>query len=145
MLVQAFASFHRHLWIQTGIIVRKCPILLKIGYYWRITLKNNRAPLLCYFKFCAPLDSHQWNITGVTARKRLYWVLTSVTLVFDIWPWPFAGTLQLSLAITPGNLMVTRWWEHSEDGVTDGQTSCLVEAKIHHLKCTLLNCVSNNF
>ena len=27
---------------------------------WRITLKNNRAPLLCYFKFCATFHSHWW-------------------------------------------------------------------------------------
>ena len=26
--------------------------------------------------------------TGVTVRKRLRWVLTSVTLTFDLWPWP---------------------------------------------------------
>ena len=71
---------------------------------WRMTLKNNRAPLLCCFKLSAS------------------WVLTSVTLTFDLWPWPFAWTSLLSLIITPENFMMIRWWEHSEKGVTDGQT-----------------------
>ena len=35
-----------------------------------MTLKNNRAPLLCYFKLCASFRSHWWIQTGVTVRKR---------------------------------------------------------------------------
>ena len=81
-----------------------------------------------------------WIQTRVTVRKRLSWVLTSVTLTFDPWPWPFAWTSLLSLVITPENFMMIRWWEHGEKGVTDGQTdgqtdglnqsySCLVAAK----------------
>ena len=110
---------------------------------WRMTFKNNRAPLLCYFKLCASFPSHWWtnwsyspetpnlrqirrflepcdleiwqmtlknntpllsNIklyasfhhhmwiqTGVTVRKRSSWVVTSVTLTFDLWPLPFAN------------------------------------------------------
>ena len=41
---------------------------------WRMTLKNNRAPLLCYFKLCAAFCSHWWIQTGVTVRKRPIWV-----------------------------------------------------------------------
>ena len=63
-----------------------------------------------------------WIQTGVTVRKRLSWVVTSVTLTFDLWPWPFAWTLAWSLVITPENFMMIRWWEHSQKGVTDGQT-----------------------
>ena len=63
-----------------------------------------------------------WIQTGVTVRKRLSWVVTSVTLTFDLWPWPFAWTLPWSLVITPENFMMIRWWEHSQKGVTDGQT-----------------------
>ena len=37
---------------------------------WRMTFKNNRAPLLCYFKLCAAFHSHWWIHTGVTVRKR---------------------------------------------------------------------------
>ena len=32
----------------------------------RMTLKNNRAPLLCYFKLCAAFHSHWWIQTRVT-------------------------------------------------------------------------------
>ena len=41
---------------------------------WWMTLKNNRAPLPCYFKLCASFRSHWWIQTGVTARKRPIWV-----------------------------------------------------------------------
>ena len=34
-----------------------------------MTLKNNRAPLLCYFKIWASFHSHLWIRTGVTVRK----------------------------------------------------------------------------
>ena len=72
-----------------------------------------------------------WIQTGVTVRKRLSWVLTSVTLTFDLWPWPFAWTSLLSLVITPVNFMMIRWWEHSQKGVTDGR----MDGKYHSLSC----------
>ena len=58
---------------------------------WRMTLKNNRASLLCYFKLCAAFWSHWWIQTGVTVWKRLIWVkidyfFSRVTLKFDGWP-----------------------------------------------------------
>ena len=75
------ASFRSHWWIRTGVTVRKRqigsirrflePCDLEI---WRMTLKNNRAPVLCYFKLCAPFRSHWWIQTGVTVRKRPIWV-----------------------------------------------------------------------
>ena len=37
---------------------------------WRMTLKNNRAPLLYHIKLCASFQSHGWLQTGVTVRKR---------------------------------------------------------------------------
>ena len=59
------------------------------------------------------------------------WVVTSVTLTFDLWPWPFAWTLPWSNVITPENFMMIRWWEHSQKGVTDGQTDGRTENTIH--------------
>ena len=87
-----------------------------------MTLKNNRAPLLCIIKLYASFHHHTWIQNGVTVRKRLSWVVTSVTLTFDLWPRPFAWTSLLSLVITPENFMMIRWWEHSQKGVTDGRT-----------------------
>ena len=41
---------------------------------WRMTLKNNRAPLLCCFKLYASFHSRWWIQNGVTVRKRPIWV-----------------------------------------------------------------------
>ena len=87
-----------------------------------MTLKNNRAPLLSNIKLYASFHHYMSIQTGVTVRKRLSWFVTSVTLTFDLWPWPFAWTLLWSLVITPESFMMIRWWEHSQKGVTDGQT-----------------------
>ena len=63
-----------------------------------MTLKNNRAPLLCYFKLYASFRSHQWIQAGVTVGKRPIWVkiddfFSRVTLQFDVWPWKTIGHL----------------------------------------------------
>ena len=124
-----------------------------------MTFKNNRGPLLSIIKLYASFHHHMWIQTGVTVRKRLSWVVTSVTLTFDLWPWPFAWTSLLSLVITPENFMMIRWWEHGKKGVTDGQTdrqtdrqtdglnqsySCLVAAKNNRapLQCYFKLCAS---
>ena len=96
-----------------------------------MTLKNNRAPLLSIIKLYASFHHHMWIQTGVTVRKRLSWVLTAVTLTFDLWPWPFAWTSLLSLVITLTNFMMIPWWEHSQKGVTDRQKDRQTENTIH--------------
>ena len=124
------ASFRSHLWIQTGVKSPETPNLGQICRFlepcdleiWRMTLKNNRAPLLSIIKLYASFHHRMWIQTRVTVRKWLSWVLTSVTLTFNLWPWPFAWTSLLSLVITPENFMMIWWWEHGEKGVTDGQT-----------------------
>ena len=76
------ASFCSHWWIQTGVTVRKRPICVKIDAVWkpcdleiwRMTFKNDREPLLCYFKLCTTFRSHWWIQTGVRVRKRPIWV-----------------------------------------------------------------------
>ena len=65
---------------------------------WRMTPKNNRAPLLCYFKLFASFCSHWWIQTGVRVRKSLIWVnidafFSLVTLKFDGWPSKTIGHL----------------------------------------------------
>ena len=74
---------------------------------WCLTLKNDRTHLLSNIKLCASFHRHHmWIETGVTVRKEFSWVLTSATLTFDLWPWPFAWTSLRSLVITP---KVSRW------------------------------------
>ena len=99
------ASFKNHWWIQTGVTVRKHQIWVKINDFfvlhdleiWQMSLKNNRAPLLCYFKLWASFQSHWWIQTGVTVRKRQIWVkidiFSRVTLNFGRWPWKSIGHL----------------------------------------------------
>ena len=58
---------------------------------WRMTLKNNRAPFLSNIRLHASFHHHMWIQTGVTTRKRLRGVMTSVTLTFDLWPWSLHG------------------------------------------------------
>ena len=65
---------------------------------WWMTLQNNRAPLLCYFKLCASFRSHWWIQPWVAVRKRPIWVkidnfLSCVTLKFDRWPCKTIGHL----------------------------------------------------
>ena len=93
--VKLCAPFHRHQWIQTGITVRKHSNWINanfvprdLGIFWRMTLKNNRAPLLCCFKLCASFHSYHCIQTEVTVQKRTIWVkiddfFSRVTLKFD--------------------------------------------------------------
>ena len=63
-----------------------------------MTLKNNRAPLLFYFKLVASFRNHWCIETWVTVRKRPIWVkidnfFSRVTSKFDVWPWKTIGHL----------------------------------------------------
>ena len=100
------ASFQSHRSIQTGVTVRKRSNRVKIGDFfvpcdlriWRMTLKNNRAPLLWQCKLCVSFRNHWWIQTGVTVRKRPNWVkiedfFSRVTLKFDGWPGKTIGHL----------------------------------------------------
>ena len=59
---------------------------------WRMTFKNNRAPLLCYFKLCAAFHSHWWIQTGVTVWKRPIWVKFGDFSA--VWPWNLTDDLE---------------------------------------------------
>ena len=58
-----------------------CPL-----WPWNLTddLENNRAPLLSNIKLYASFHRNMWIQTGVTFRKRLNGIMTSVTLTFDL-------------------------------------------------------------
>ena len=92
-------SFHSHQWIQTKV----SPEMLNSGQnrwfnvpcdleIWQMTLKNNRAPLLCYFKLCASFRSHWWIQTGVTVQKHPIW--SKSTIFLAVWPWNFMDDLE---------------------------------------------------
>ena len=92
--------FHSHRWIQTRVMSPETP---DSGQNWRffcplwpwnltkITLKENRAPLLFHCKRLAWHRSHLRIQTGFTVRKRLNWgkmCLDGCDL--DLWPWSYA-------------------------------------------------------
>ena len=91
--IKLCASFQSHGRIQTGVTVRKRSIQVKISHFlsrltlklWRMTLKNNMAPLLCNLKLCASFHSHRWIQTGVTVRKRQFGSKSRIFL--GMWPW----------------------------------------------------------
>ena len=58
--------------------------------------------------------------SGNTQIEAIF-LLTSVTLTFNLWPWPFRWTSLLSMVITHENFMMIRRQEHCEKGVTDRQ------------------------
>ena len=60
---------------------------------WQMTLKNNRAPLLCCFKLCASFRSHWWIQTGVTVRKHPVWVKID-DFFLAVWPWNLTDDLE---------------------------------------------------
>ena len=98
--IKLCASFQSHGWIQSGVTVRKRLNLVEIGNFyvlcdleiWEMTLKNNRAPLLCCFKLCVSFHSRWWIQTGVTVLKRPNWV--KIDDFFPQWPWNFTYDLE---------------------------------------------------
>ena len=103
--IKLCASFQSHRWIQTGVSPEKLNsgqnwrfiVLCDLDIWW-MTLKNNRAPLLCCFKLYALFHSHQWIQAKVTVWKYSIQVkicdfLSRVTLKFDVWPWKTIGHL----------------------------------------------------
>ena len=126
--VKLCASFQIHQLIQTGVTVRKRVIRFEIDdILSRATLKFDgwlRTSLPRNIKRCASFHCHMytWIQTGVAVRKQLSGVMAFVTLTFDLWPWPSGWASHLSLVITPENFRMIWWWEHSENGVTGGQT-----------------------
>ena len=91
--VKLCASFQTHWWSQTWVTAWKRSSRVKSGDFfvphdlenWRMTLKINRAPLLCCFNLCASFHSQLWIRTGVTVRKRPIWVKINDFLA--VWPW----------------------------------------------------------
>ena len=60
---------------------------------WRVTLKNNEAPLLCCFNLCASFHRQWWIQTGVTAGNPP--ILGRNRRVFlAVWPWNLTGDLE---------------------------------------------------
>ena len=100
--IKLCASFQSNSWMQTGVIVHKRPIRVKIGdLLSHVTLKfdgwpwkNNRALLLCYAKLRASFRSHKRIQTGDTVWKilnsgknRRFYVARDLEIWRMTWKW----------------------------------------------------------
>ena len=59
----------------------------------QMTLKNNKVPLLCYFKLCASFHSHWQMQTRVTRQKHSIWV--NIGNFYHMWPSNLTSDLDL--------------------------------------------------
>ena len=71
---------------------------------WRMTLKNNRAPLLSNIKLYVSFHHHMWIQTGVTVRKRKVGS-------WPLWPWP----LTLTFCMDPTLVLGDNSWKFHDD------------------------------
>ena len=137
-------SFHSYQWILTGVTVRKRPLWVKIdGFFhpcdlaiWQMTLKNNRAPIQCYFMYCDSFRSHWWIQTGVTVRKRPIWVKMDNFLA--VWPWNWMDDLDKQQGTSPkqhqalriiSSLHVNSNWSYGSETVMFGFDLCDVDLR----------------
>ena len=95
---------------------------------WRMTLKNNWAPLLYYIMLCASFQSHELIQTGVTVRKRSIRVKISnflyrATLKFKGWPWKTIGHLSYATSSFVHHFMplVNLKWSYTPETPNLGQ------------------------
>ena len=115
---------------------------------WQMTFKNNRAPLLCYFKLCAAFHSHWWMTSpkqhqAICIISPSYansnWSYSPETVKLgrdlcdlDLWPWPFAWTLPWFLVITPENFT---WYDDGNIVKKVWQTDRRMDRKYHSQSC----------
>ena len=106
------ASFRSHWWIQKGVKSPETPNSGQIRRFlvpcdlaiWWMPLKNNRAPLQCYFKLCSSFHSHWWIQTGVTVRKHPIWVkFDDFFYLCDLDLWPLTLTFCMDVTFVIGN------------------------------------------
>ena len=91
------------------------------GWPWKIIghLFDITSSCVHHFITICDFKLELWSGNGF---KLGFDLCETVTLTFDLWPWPFTWTSLLSLVITPENFMMIWWLEHSEKGETDKRT-----------------------
>ena len=60
----------------------------------QMTLKNNRAPLLCYFKLSASFHRRLWIQIGVTVWKH---PISKPAIFCPVWPWNLRDDLEKTI------------------------------------------------
>ena len=112
-----------------------------LPWIWQITLKNHRAPLLCYFKPCASFHSHLLIQTEVTGQKLPNWCKICFDLC-DLGLWPLTLAFSMDIKFVNGN----NPWKFHDDRMretlwkmTDGRTERSVLRAAHHW--CIINCI----
>ena len=117
------ASFPSHQGIQTRVTVQKHPTLGQnpcffvqcVPAIWAMTLKNSRAPLLCYFKLWASFCNNWWFQTVVTVWKRPI-CLKIDDFFLAVWPWHLMDDIEKQLGTSP----------------TQHQAMCIISSSYHN-------------
>ena len=119
---------------------------LNSGKYWRfssyVTLKFERCPkkTIGHLVYAASsLVNHsvvfcefKLKLRSGNAKIGAKFVLTSVTLILDFWPCPFAWTSLLLMVISLANSMMIGWGKHCKRvWRTDGQTDKQIDGTVH--------------
>ena len=110
-------------WIQTGVTDRKCPIRIKIGDILScVTLKFDGWPwkiiehlfydTSSFVHHFISIGEFNLELQSGNAKLGANFVLTSVSLTFDRWSWPFAWTSLLHVVKTSENIMMLWWQEY---------------------------------
>ena len=93
--IKLWASFQSHRWIQTGVTARQRSFWENISDFfvpcdleiWWMTLKNNRAPLLCCFKLCASFHSLRWIETSYSPEHPQFGPKSAIFVLCDLEIW----------------------------------------------------------
>ena len=106
------ASFHSHQWIQARVTVRTCQIWIKIDAFrlvWQVEilqmiLKNNRAPVLRYFKFLLHFVAIGENKLELQLGNDKFWSKSNIFLAE--WPWNLTDDLEKQQGTAAEHLQV---------------------------------------
>ena len=128
-LLEICASFHNNLWIKTGVISWKC---------WNC---GQIDELYATSKVCGSFCGHQWIQYWSYSPEMPKLVPICFDLCdLDLWPWPFAWTSFLLMAITLEYFMMMRWQELCEIGVMDRQMDSEMERTIYIVRVSCQKC-----
>ena len=100
-----------------------------LGWPWEARVRLFYATSSCVHHFLV-IGEFKLELQSGNPQIGAIFVLNSVTLIFDHWPWSFAWTPLLSTVLTPEIFMMIRWQKHCEKGVTDRQRDWWTKGRI---------------
>ena len=121
------------------------PVTLKFdGWPWK-TIGHFFYATSSFLHNCVAICEFKLELQSRNTQMGAQFVLTSLTLTFDLWPWPFAWTSLLAMAKLPENFTMIRWKKHNKKGVTDGQTETWTDWTIRRAAWSQLKIYHHHF